>query len=60
MLEAHANGDCLDLKRLTATEVASFVLTESRRRTVASATNVVTAVRGMLRFFYLSGGRRWI
>jgi len=33
LLEAHANGDCLDLKGLTATEVASFVLTESRRRT---------------------------
>ena len=55
LLEAHANRDCLDLKRLTAAEVARFVLTESRRRTVASATNVVTAVRGLLRFLYLSG-----
>lgn len=40
---------------MTAAEVASFVLTESRRRTVASATNVVTAMRALLRFLYLSG-----
>ena len=47
--------DALDLVRLTACEVGSFVLAESATRSVGSAKNVVMALRSLLRFLHLEG-----
>ncbi len=55
LLATCANADGFDLSQLGPADVTRFVVSESRRRTVASAKNVVTAARALLRFLYLAG-----
>lgn len=55
LLATYADEDGLDLEKLSPADVTRFVVSESRRRTVASAKNVVTAARALLRFLYLAG-----
>ncbi len=55
LLATCGNADGFDLKQLSPADVTRFVVSESRRRTVASAKNVVTAARALLRFLYLAG-----
>jgi site-specific recombinase XerD len=43
------------LARLEASQVQRFVLTESRRRSVASTKTLVTGLRSLLRFFHVVG-----
>ena len=45
----------VDLNRVTAEEVRSFVVAEVGRRSIGSVKNVVTALRALLRFLYLRG-----
>jgi hypothetical protein len=40
---------------LSAAEVNAFVLAQAGRRSAGSLNNVVTALRALLRFFYLRG-----
>jgi integrase/recombinase XerD len=44
-----------DLARLSAAEISTFVLRESRRRSVRSAETVVCALRALLRFLHVHG-----
>ena len=46
-------GDALE--RLTATEITAFVLDRSRRTSVATASNVISALRALLVFLHLRG-----
>lgn len=55
LLAMCGDQDGFDLGQLSPADVARFVVNESRRRTVASAKNVVTAARALLRFLYLAG-----
>lgn len=55
LLATLVDGPGRDLEHLTAADVNRFVLSESRRRTVASAKNVVTALRALLRFLHQKG-----
>jgi site-specific recombinase XerD len=47
--------DALDLQRLTAADVTSFVVRECRGRWHVSATTLVTGLRSLLRFLLLAG-----
>lgn len=44
-----------DIERLTHADVNGFLLAEGSRRTVASAKNLVTGLRSLLRFFHVEG-----
>ena len=55
LLVARAGASRLDLAQLTGADVTRFLLEQSRRQTVASAKNIVTALRALLRFLYLEG-----
>ena len=48
-------GDVTDLAVLSARQVNAFVLAQIGRRGTGSLNNVVTALRALLRFFYLRG-----
>jgi integrase/recombinase XerD len=50
-----AGRDELDLARLTAGEVSRFVLAECGRCSPGSASNVVVALRSLLRFLHVEG-----
>jgi integrase/recombinase XerD len=50
-----ARRDELDLARLTAGEVSRFVLAECGRRSPGSVSNVVVALRSLLRFLHVEG-----
>jgi site-specific recombinase XerD len=44
-----------DLARLTGAEITAFVLDRSRRRSVKTASNVISALRALLAFLHLRG-----
>jgi len=44
-----------DLRGLSAVDVNRFVVAECRERTIASAKNLVTGLRALLRFVHLEG-----
>jgi hypothetical protein len=48
-------GDVTDMAVLSARQVNAFVLAQIGRRGTGSLNNVVTALRALLRFFYLRG-----
>jgi integrase/recombinase XerD len=48
-------GDVTDMAVLTARQVNAFVVAQIGRRGTGSLNNVVTALRALLRFFYLRG-----
>ncbi|MDE3075315.1 MAG: tyrosine-type recombinase/integrase [Chloroflexota bacterium] len=54
-LSERATASGLDLHELSGADVIQFVRRESRRVSVRSAKNVVTALRSVLRFLYLAG-----
>lgn len=54
-LAARSDSTAVDLKNLTAAEIAEFVLRECRRGSVAYASHVVTALRSLLLFLHLEG-----
>lgn len=54
-LAGRPEADGLNLKELTAAEVTAFVVQETRGRRVGSAQWIVTGVRVLLRFLYVSG-----
>jgi len=56
LLEAWAPGPTApNLRTLTATDVTTFLLAESRRLTPGAAQNVVNQLRTLLRFWYQTG-----
>jgi site-specific recombinase XerD len=55
LLEVCFKWDSLELSRLSAAEVASFVTRQSRTSSVGCAKETVTAMRCVLRFLYLRG-----
>ena len=48
-------GDELDLARLSAAEVSSFLARECERRSVSGARDLVCALRSLLRYLHLAG-----
>lgn len=54
-LAARSDLTAVHLEDLGAAEVTEFALKECRRSSVANATNVVTALRSLLRFLHLGG-----
>lgn len=48
-------GDELDLARLTAAEVSSFLARECEHRSVSGARDLVCALRSLLRYLHLAG-----
>ncbi len=54
-LADYARPDRLELDRLTSADVTGFVLSQSRRRSVASTKGVVTALRSLLGFLFMEG-----
>ena len=55
MFLSAAVGDVTDMAVLSARQVNAFVLAQIGRRGTGSLNNVVTALRALLRFFYLRG-----
>ena len=54
-LASHCAGDDLRLGRLTAADVSAFMLEQSACCNAGSLGNVITALRGLLRFLFLRG-----
>ena len=54
-LSGLGGGEELDLARLTAAEVSSFLARECARRSVSGARDLVCALRSLLRYLHLAG-----
>ena len=54
-LTSSARRAVTDMAALSARQVNAFVLAQAGRRSTGSLNNVVTALRALLRFFYLRG-----
>jgi integrase/recombinase XerD len=54
-LAGRENSDGLDLKRLCAADVSSFLARECPKRSVSGARDLVCALRSLLRYLHLAG-----
>jgi site-specific recombinase XerD len=54
-LRTMADADVQDLEALSVADVNGFVVAECRERTIASAKNLVTGLRALLRFLHVEG-----